>query len=140
MQIRLLISRNKILQRRLLFPVLDILFVPVLCILEGLMSLPYNFSYCIHFLGQIRSTSNRINLILISPFIKNISISIPPLYDALYQIMGAESFSKNMEKGLIEVAPLAYMRGRTLEPSAPGSWASPVSRLSCGRYSRSRSP
>lgn len=38
-----------------------------------------------------------------------------PLYDALYQIMGAESFHKNMEKGLIEVAPLAYMRGRTLD-------------------------
>ncbi|MBO4890067.1 MAG: PhoH family protein [Lachnospiraceae bacterium] len=38
-----------------------------------------------------------------------------PLYDALYQIMGAESFSRNMEKGLIEVAPLAYMRGRTLD-------------------------
>ena len=38
-----------------------------------------------------------------------------PLYDALYQIMGAESFLKNMEKGLIEVAPLAYMRGRTLD-------------------------
>lgn len=38
-----------------------------------------------------------------------------PLYDALYQIMGAENFQKNMEKGLIEVAPLAYMRGRTLE-------------------------
>ena len=38
-----------------------------------------------------------------------------PLYDALYQIMGPESFAKNMEKGLIEVAPLAYMRGRTLE-------------------------
>ena len=37
------------------------------------------------------------------------------LYDALYQIMGAESFNKNMEKGLIEVAPLAYMRGRTLD-------------------------
>ena len=40
-----------------------------------------------------------------------------PLYDALYQIMGAESFQKNMEKGLIEVAPLAYMRGRTLDDS-----------------------
>ena len=40
-----------------------------------------------------------------------------PLYDALYQIMGAESFLKNMEKGLIEVAPLAYMRGRTLDHS-----------------------
>ena len=38
-----------------------------------------------------------------------------PLYDALFQIMGAESFHKNMEKGLIEVAPLAYMRGRTLD-------------------------
>ncbi len=38
-----------------------------------------------------------------------------PLYDALYQIMGAESFLKNQEKGLIEVAPLAYMRGRTLD-------------------------
>lgn len=40
-----------------------------------------------------------------------------PLYDALYQIMGAESFQRNMEKGLIEVAPLAYMRGRTLDNS-----------------------
>ncbi len=40
-----------------------------------------------------------------------------PLYDALYQIMGAESFARNMEKGLIEVAPLAYMRGRTLDNS-----------------------
>ncbi|MBR5468283.1 MAG: PhoH family protein [Firmicutes bacterium] len=38
-----------------------------------------------------------------------------PLYDALYEIMGAEQFMKNMEKGLIEVAPLAYMRGRTLD-------------------------
>ena len=38
-----------------------------------------------------------------------------PLYDALYQIMGADNFVKNMEKGLIEVAPLAYMRGRTLD-------------------------
>lgn len=38
-----------------------------------------------------------------------------PLYDALHQIMGAETFQKNMEKGLIEVAPLAYMRGRTLD-------------------------
>ncbi len=37
-----------------------------------------------------------------------------PLYDALFEIMGPESFEKNMEKGLIEVAPLAYMRGRTL--------------------------
>lgn len=38
-----------------------------------------------------------------------------PLYDALYQIMGPDSYAKNMEKGLIEVAPLAYMRGRTLD-------------------------
>ncbi len=38
-----------------------------------------------------------------------------PLYDALYEIMGADSFIKNSEKGLIEVAPLAYMRGRTLD-------------------------
>ncbi|MCI1721390.1 MAG: PhoH family protein [Lachnospiraceae bacterium] len=38
-----------------------------------------------------------------------------PLYDALYQIMGPETFQKNSEKGLIEVAPLAYMRGRTLD-------------------------
>lgn len=37
-----------------------------------------------------------------------------PLYDALFEIMGSENFEKNMEKGLIEVAPLAYMRGRTL--------------------------
>lgn len=40
-----------------------------------------------------------------------------PLYDALYQIMGAESYTRNVEKGLIEVAPLAYMRGRTLDNS-----------------------
>lgn len=38
-----------------------------------------------------------------------------PLYDALYQIMGADKFLANQEKGLIEVAPLAYMRGRTLD-------------------------
>ena len=40
-----------------------------------------------------------------------------PLYDALYEIMGADAYLKNMEKGLIEVAPLAYMRGRTLDNS-----------------------
>lgn len=40
-----------------------------------------------------------------------------PLYDALYEIMGAENYLRNMEKGLIEVAPLAYMRGRTLDNS-----------------------
>ena len=38
-----------------------------------------------------------------------------PLYDAIYQIMGAEAYLTNSEKGLIEVAPLAYMRGRTLD-------------------------
>ena len=40
-----------------------------------------------------------------------------PLYDALYEIMGAENFARNMEKVAIEVAPLAYMRGRTLDNS-----------------------
>lgn len=40
-----------------------------------------------------------------------------PLYDALYSIMGAESYMRNVEKGAIEVAPLAYMRGRTLDNS-----------------------
>ncbi|QOR36902.1 PhoH family protein [Clostridium sp. 'deep sea'] len=40
-----------------------------------------------------------------------------PLYDALYDIMGAEQFVKYLEKGVIEVAPLAYMRGRTLDNS-----------------------
>lgn len=38
-----------------------------------------------------------------------------PLYDALYDIMGVDNFQKMMERGLIEVAPLAYMRGRTLD-------------------------
>lgn len=38
-----------------------------------------------------------------------------PLYDALFEIMGADAFTKNMERGLLEVAPLAYMRGRTLD-------------------------
>ncbi|MDW5300348.1 MAG: PhoH family protein [Sedimentibacter sp.] len=38
-----------------------------------------------------------------------------PLYDALFDIMGIENFMKNVEKQLIEVAPLAYMRGRTLD-------------------------
>lgn len=40
-----------------------------------------------------------------------------PIYDALFDILGAESYAKYMEKGLIEVAPLAYMRGRTLDSS-----------------------
>lgn len=40
-----------------------------------------------------------------------------PLYDALYDILGPEVYAKYMERGLIEVAPLAYMRGRTLDSS-----------------------
>ncbi len=40
-----------------------------------------------------------------------------PLYDALYDILGVDAFRRYMEKGLIEVAPLAYMRGRTLDDS-----------------------
>jgi phosphate starvation-inducible PhoH-like protein len=40
-----------------------------------------------------------------------------PLYDALYEIMGAETYQKYLEKGMIEIAPLAYMRGRTLDDS-----------------------
>lgn len=38
-----------------------------------------------------------------------------PLYDALFEMLGAETFQRNMERGIIEVAPLAYMRGRTLD-------------------------
>jgi phosphate starvation-inducible PhoH-like protein len=40
-----------------------------------------------------------------------------PLYDALYEMMGFETYHKYLEKGMIEVAPLAYMRGRTLDDS-----------------------
>ena len=40
-----------------------------------------------------------------------------PLYDALYDLLGLETFQKYMEKGIIEVAPLAFMRGRTLDDS-----------------------
>lgn len=40
-----------------------------------------------------------------------------PLYDALYDMLGAENFQKYQERGAIEVAPLAYMRGRTLDDS-----------------------
>lgn len=46
----------------------------------------------------------------IDPYLK-------PLYDALYDILGIETFQKYMENGIIEVAPLAYMRGRTLDDS-----------------------
>ena len=38
-----------------------------------------------------------------------------PLYDAMYEMMGAENYQRNIEKGTIEIAPLAYMRGRTLD-------------------------
>ena len=38
-----------------------------------------------------------------------------PLYDALFDMLGADAFQRNLEKGAIEVAPLAYMRGRTLD-------------------------
>lgn len=38
-----------------------------------------------------------------------------PLYDALFDMLGAENYQKLLEKQLIEVAPLAYMRGRTLD-------------------------
>ncbi|MNJ35335.1 PhoH-like protein [compost metagenome] len=40
-----------------------------------------------------------------------------PLYDALYDVMGLEQTAKALERGLIEIAPLAYMRGRTLDDS-----------------------
>jgi phosphate starvation-inducible PhoH-like protein len=46
----------------------------------------------------------------INPYLK-------PLYDSLYDILGQETFQKYMESGIIEVAPLAYMRGRTLDDS-----------------------
>jgi phosphate starvation-inducible PhoH-like protein len=40
-----------------------------------------------------------------------------PLYDALYDFLGVETYQKYAERGLIEIAPLAYMRGRTLDDS-----------------------
>ena len=40
-----------------------------------------------------------------------------PLYDALFDMLGAETYNKYLERGSIEVAPLAYMRGRTLDDS-----------------------
>lgn len=40
-----------------------------------------------------------------------------PLYDSLYETMGTEGYQRNVEKGIIEIAPLAYMRGRTLDDS-----------------------
>jgi phosphate starvation-inducible PhoH-like protein len=38
-----------------------------------------------------------------------------PVYDALYDIVGVETFRKHLEKGVIEIAPLAHMRGRRLD-------------------------
>ena len=40
-----------------------------------------------------------------------------PLYDAMFEMMGAENYQRQLEKGTIEIAPLAYMRGRTLDDS-----------------------
>ncbi len=40
-----------------------------------------------------------------------------PLYDSLHELLGAEGFARNLERGIIEIAPLAYMRGRTLDDS-----------------------
>ena len=40
-----------------------------------------------------------------------------PLYDALFEMMGAQNYQRHIEKGTIEIAPLAYMRGRTLDDS-----------------------
>ena len=40
-----------------------------------------------------------------------------PLYDAMYEMMGAENYQRQLEKGTIEIAPLPYMRGRTLDDS-----------------------
>ena len=40
-----------------------------------------------------------------------------PLYDALFELLGAENYQRQLEKGIIEIAPLAYMRGRTLDDS-----------------------
>ncbi|MCQ2431707.1 MAG: PhoH family protein [Clostridia bacterium] len=40
-----------------------------------------------------------------------------PLYDALYEMLGPETYQKHLERGTIEIAPLAYMRGRTLDDS-----------------------
>ena len=40
-----------------------------------------------------------------------------PLYDALYEMLGSEAYGRYVERGIIEIAPLAYMRGRTLDDS-----------------------
>lgn len=49
--------------------------------------------------------------------IEKVDPYLRPLYDALFDILGSDTYSKYMERGLIEVAPLAYMRGRTLDSS-----------------------
>ena len=60
-----------------------------------------------------------------------------PLYDALFDMLGAETYQKYLERGNIEVAPLAYMRGRTLDdPSAPGTPAERRSSRCRARRSR----
>ena len=46
-----------------------------------------------------------------------LSSRVRPLYDALYDMLGPETYQKYLERGSIEVAPLAYMRGRTLDDS-----------------------
>ena len=45
------------------------------------------------------------------------ALGLRPLYDALYDFMGVDSYQKLLERGVVEVAPLAYMRGRTLSDS-----------------------
>ncbi len=50
-------------------------------------------------------------------FQEKIDPYLRPLYDALYDLLGVDTFQKYVEKGIIEVAPLAYMRGRTLDDS-----------------------
>ena len=47
------------------------------------------------------------------PDLSLIHIYLRPLYDALFDMLGAETYQKYVERGSIEVAPLAYMRGRT---------------------------
>ena len=50
-------------------------------------------------------------------FQQNVDPYLRPLYDALFDMLGAENFQRYQERGNIEVAPLAYMRGRTLDDS-----------------------
>ena len=48
---------------------------------------------------------------------QKVDLYLRPLFDALYEMMGAESYQRLQERGVLEVAPLAYMRGRTLSDS-----------------------